>query len=103
VCAVEKIDAETKTFKKTKMKAFDADVILVRPSGNIGKIKNVAPLRPDAQAVTAGVFGGRGLIEYFYTPKTRVQEWLSELTILAVPTRPKDMYYFKGVAPAVGE
>lgn len=100
VCAVEKWSAEDKKFKKNKMKAFDADVILVRPSGNIGKIKNVAPLRPDGSAITAGVFGGRGLVEYFYTPKTRVQEWLSELTILAVPSRPKDMFYFKGVAPA---
>lgn len=101
VVATEKLNAETKNFDHPTMKAFNEDVILIRPSGTIGKIMNVAPLRPDGSAITAGIFGGRGIVEYIYNPQTRTQDWQSELTILAVPNRPKDMYYFKGVAEAV--
>lgn len=97
VVATEKLNAETKSFDHPVMKAFNEDVILIRPSGTIGRIMNVAPLRPDGSAITAGIFGGRGIVEYIYNPQTRTQDWQSELTILAVPTRPKDMYYFKGV------
>ena len=100
IVAVEKLNTETKNYDRKKMKAFNADVVLVRPEGTIGKIKNVVPLRPDGSAITAGIFGGRGIIEYIYNPQTRTQDWQSELTVLAVPTRPKDMFYFKGVAPA---
>lgn len=98
IVATEKLNAETKNFDHPTMKAFNEDVILVRPSGTIGKIMNVAPLRPDGSAITAGIFGGRGIVEYIYNPQTRTQDWQSELTILAVPNRPKDMYYFKGVS-----
>jgi hypothetical protein len=103
VVATEKLNTETKNFDHPKMKAFNEDVILIRPSGTIGKIVNVAPLRPDGSAITAGIFGGRGIVEYIYNAQTRTQDWQSELTILAVPTRPKDMYYFKGVSVANGD
>ena len=100
IVAAEKLNAEKKNYDRKKMKAFNADVVLVRPEGTIGKIKTVVPLRPDGSAVTAGIFEGRGLIEYIYNAQTRTQDWQSELTVLAVPTRPRDMFYFKGVADA---
>lgn len=74
--------------------AFQDGVILVRPTGTIGVIKNVAPLRPDSQAIVGSIYGGRGIIEYMYNRDTREQRWMGELTALAVPIRPKDMYYF---------
>lgn len=74
--------------------AFQDGVVLVRPTGTIGVIKNVAPLRPDSQAIVGSIYGGRGIIEYVYNRDTREQRWMGELTALAVPTRPKDMYYF---------
>lgn len=74
--------------------AFQDGVILVRPTGTIGVIKNVAPLRPDSQAIVGSIYGGRGIIEYMYNRDTREQRWMGELTALAVPNRPKDMYYF---------
>ena len=97
IAAVEKLNVETKNYDHPTMKAFNADVVLIRPTGTIGKIKNVAPLRPDGSAIVAGIFSDRGILEYIYNPQTRTQDWQSELTILAVPNRPKDMYYFKGV------
>lgn len=97
VCGVEKLNIETKQYERTQVDAFNDDVILVRPTGKIGVIKNVIPLRPDGQAISASLYGGRGLIEYMYNRDTREQRWQGELTALAVPTRPRDMYYFKGV------
>ena len=78
----------------TPMDAFNDGVVLVRPTGTIGVIKNVAPLRPDSQAIVGSIYGGRGIIEYMSNRDTREQRWMGELTALAVPTRPKDMYYF---------
>ena len=85
----------------TPMDAFNDGVVLVRPTGTIGVIKNVAPLRPDSQAIVGSIYGGRGIIEYVYNRDTREQRWMGELTALAVPTRPKDMYYFHGVGKKV--
>jgi hypothetical protein len=97
IAAVEKLNVETKNYDHPTMKAFNTDVVLIRPTGTIGKIKNVVPLRPDGSAIVAGIFGNRGILEYIYNAQTRTQDWQSELTILAVPNRPKDMFYFKGV------
>lgn len=102
-CGVEKLNASTKRFDRELLSAFDDEVILVRPSGTIGVIKNVATMRPDGSAIYADIFGGRGIVEYLYNADTRTQTWRSEMTYLAVPNRPKDMYYFKGVEEVSGE
>lgn len=99
-CGIESLNTSTRKYERNFVDAFDTEVILVRPSGIIGKIKNVVPLRPDGQAIVGGVYGGRGIIEYVYNRDTREQRWQGELTALAVPVRPQDMYYFKGVKAA---
>ena len=73
------------------MPAFNKDTYLVRPSGKVGMRLNVVPLRPDPSAISTLIFEGHGLIEYRYDPRTKYQDWVSELTVLAVPTRPSDM------------
>lgn len=100
VCGVEKLNKATRKYERKAVDAFNTDVILIRPMGTIGVIKNVVPLRPDGQAIVGGVYGGRGIIEYIYNRDTREQRWQGELTALAVPTRPNDMYYFEGVSAA---
>lgn len=95
VCGVEKWDASSNSLKRTKLRAFNANVYLARPAGNIGIIKNVVPLRPDSSAISALMFNNHGIIEYRYDAKHKVQDWCSELTALAVPTRPRDMFYLK--------
>lgn len=97
-CGVEKLNVSSRKYERTYIDAFDNETILIRPSGNIGLIKNVVPLRPDGQAIVGSVYGGRGIIEYVYNRDTREQRWQGELTALAVPTRPKDMYYFNGIS-----
>lgn len=95
-CGIEKWNSSAKRFERTLVNAFEEDVVLVRPTGTIGVIKNVVPLRPDGQAIVGDLYGGRGIIEYNYNRDTREQRWQGELTALAVLTRPNDMYYFKG-------
>ncbi|MCM1216518.1 MAG: hypothetical protein NC548_18585 [Lachnospiraceae bacterium] len=101
VVGVAKFNPETKQFGYPTVKAFNEGVLLFRPVGNIGTIKNVVPLRPDGSAVVAGIFENRGIIEYRYNPETRVQAWESELTVLAVPNRPKKMYRFNLAKKAI--
>lgn len=93
VCGVEVWDNEDKKLVVNRIPAFAKNVYLVRPSGSVGVIKNVIPLRPDGSAISATIFGGHGIVEYRYNEYTKTQDWVSELTALPVPTRPSDMYY----------
>lgn len=88
-------NATDKSYDVTPVSPYADDVILVRPSGIIGKIYNVAPVRPDRSAIFSTIFGGRGIIEYIYDKDNRTQKYKSELTCLAVPTMPKKMFYFE--------
>lgn len=97
-CGIEKLNTSTHKYERSLVDAFEQGVVLVRPTGTIGVIKNVVPLRPDGQAIVGDLYGGRGIIEYVYNRDTREQRWQGELTALAVPTRPQDMYYFNGIA-----
>ena len=91
-CGVEVWDNSAKKLVRNKIWAFNKDTYLVRPSGKVGIKKNVVPLRPDPSAISATIFGGHGIIEYRYDARTKYQDWVSELTVLCVPTRPRDMY-----------
>jgi hypothetical protein len=91
VCGVEKWDKAQKKLTISTLPAFSKNTYLVRPSGQVGMRLNVVPLRPDPSAISALIFEGHGLVEYRYDPRTKYQDWVSELTVLAVPTRPSDM------------
>lgn len=94
VVAVAKFNEETKEFEYPLLKPFNEDVLLFRPTGNIGTIKNVAPMRGNNSAFYSRMFEGRGLIETWYNPETKTEYWESELTVLAVPNRPKKLHRF---------
>lgn len=91
-CGVEVWDDTNKKLVRNKLWAFNKDTYLIRPSGKVGIKKNVVPLRPDPSAISATIFGGHGIIEYRYDARTKYQDWVSELTVLCVPTRPRDMF-----------
>lgn len=103
IVGVDKLNATTKRFDTETLSAFPDHVVLIRPTGNVAQIFNVTPLRPDASAVSATIFGGRGILEYFYDARNRTQTWISEFTVLPVPTRPQDMYYSECGGPAKDE
>lgn len=95
IVGADRLNSATKKFEQDTLDVFDEGVILIRPAGIIGSIYNVVPLRPDGQAIVAGIFGNRGIIEYRYNRETRTQTWVSELTCLAVPNAPKKLHYFE--------
>ena len=94
VVAVAQFNETTKKFEYPLLKPFNEDVLLFRPTGEIGTIKNVAPMRVNTSAFYARMFEGRGLIETWYNPETKTEYWDSELTVLAVPNRPKKLHRF---------
>lgn len=94
VVAVAKLNETTKKFEYPLLKAFNEHVMLFRPVGNVGTIKNVAPIRPDSSYIYSKMFDGRGIMDYYYDPRTKTQHWESELTVLAVPNRPKKLHRF---------
>lgn len=90
--AVKQTDAAP-SLKRPKMQCFEEGRMLLRPSGNIISIIPVAPNRVDTSAViSTDIFGGRGLIEYWYEPREKVATWRSELTCLPVFTAPSLIY-----------
>ena len=95
IVGVDKLNSSTKKFEQRKVGVFDDGVIMLSPTGIIGSIHNVVPLRPDGQAIVAGIFDNRGILEYRYNRETRTQTWVSELTVLAVPNAPKKLFYFE--------
>lgn len=95
ICGVERWDKDKKELVRDQLDAFEPHVFAIRPVGAIGTIKNVIPMRPDRQAISTLIYGGRGIIEYRYDVKQKVQEWVSELTALCVPNRPKDMFFLQ--------
>lgn len=96
VTAVEVAVKQTDTapsLKRNRMDCFEEGRMLLRPSGNIITIIPVAPNRVDSKAViSTDIFGGRGLIEYWYEPREKVATWRSELTCLPVFTAPSQVY-----------
>lgn len=94
VVAVAQLNETTKKFEYPLLKPFNENVLLFRPTGNIGTIKNVAPMRGNNSAFYSRMFEGRGLIETWYNPETKTEYWESELTVLAVPNRPKKLHRF---------
>lgn len=92
IVAVATLNETTKKFEYPLFKAFNENVMLFRPTGNIGTIKNVVPMRPDKSYIYSWMFDKRGIMDYWYDPRTKTQHWESELTALAVPNRPKKLY-----------
>lgn len=93
VVGVDKLDGTTKRYKTKKLNVFEEGVVLLRPTGNIGIIQPVQVIRPDKEYVYANFMNGWGIIEYFYDGRQKTQEWISEVSFLAVPTCPSDLYY----------
>ena len=95
VVGVDKLDGTTKRNKTKKLNVFEEGVVLLRPTGNIGIIQPVQVIRPDKEYVYANFMNGWGIIEYFYDGRQKTQEWISEVSFLAVPTCPSDLYYIE--------
>lgn len=103
IVGVDKLDGKVKKYKTKKLNVFEEGVVLLRPTGNIGVIQPVQVIRPDKEYVYANFMNGWGIIEYFYDGRAKTQEWISEVSFLAVPTSPRDLYYFEVEDVAAGD
>lgn len=110
IVTVEKWDKASKELYDDDIKSFQENVFVIRPTGQIGTIKNV---RPDRMGVLgnaivngtyADFFGGRGLLIHEVKPLQFVEYLESELTALCVPNVPQLMYYINltGTAEITG-
>ncbi len=95
IVGVDRLDGKTKKYKQKKLNVFEEGVVLLRPNGNIGIIQPVQIIRPDKEYVYANFMNGWGIIEYFYDGRHKIQEWISEVSFLAMPTCPRNLHYFE--------
>ena len=95
VVGVERLEGKgvDAKLKRTSLRTFNANTYVFYPAGPLGSIKSALALTPDDSAIYAKFFGDRGIIQYDYDSKAKVQDWWSELYALCVPTRPQEMYY----------
>ena len=93
--AVEKLDGKGPDAKltRTEFRTFNTNVYVFYPGGPLGKIKTAMALLPDDSAMYATFFGGRGIIQYEYDAKSKMQDWWSEFYGICVPLRPDEMFY----------
>lgn len=89
---VVKLTDSAPSLVRPLMDAFDYGKILVRPAGDFIKIIPVAPMRGDQSAIVASMYEGRGIIEYWYDKREKVQTWRSEMTCMPVFMMPSRIY-----------
>lgn len=89
---IVKLDGAAPSLDRVKMDCFDEGRMTFHPVGDIIKIIPVTPHRGDASAIQTTIFGGRGILEYWYEPRQKVQTWRSELTCLPVFAAPSLIY-----------
>ena len=90
--AIESIDKTTKSFVKSNVDAFNKDVWVFVPDGNIGVVKTVEPI-----AIQGGkygsFYGGKLLLTVGVDFVKKCQSFNTEMTSLAIPTVPQYMWY----------
>lgn len=79
-------------FTTVTMKAFEPDVLVLVPDGNIGRVLTVEPI-----ALPGGTYGqfydGRLLLTIGVDPVKKCQSFNTEMTSLVVPEVPQYMWY----------
>lgn len=82
----------TQNFTKVQMQAFEPDVIVLVPDGELGRVLTVEPIR-----VAGGTYGtfydGKLLMTVGVDPVKKCQSFNTEMTSLVVPEVPQYMWY----------
>lgn len=94
VVATEVYNKTTKKLERTMIDAFEANVVVFVPNGELGEIVTVEPI-----AIEGGTYGtfydGRLLLTVDVDAKYKCQSFNTEMTSLAVPNKPQYMWYLK--------
>lgn len=89
---VESISASSKSFSRSNVNAFEQDVWVFVPDGNIGVVKTVEPIALDGGNY-ASFYGGKLLVTVGVDYVKKCQSYNSEMTSLVIPTAPQYMWY----------
>lgn len=92
--AVEKWNKTTKKLEKTNINAFEADVVVFVPDGQLGEVLTVMPIafqNPAAQYAT--FYDGRLQLIVEADAVKKCQGFYTEMTSLVVPNVPQYMFY----------
>lgn len=92
--ATEVWNKTNKALERKMMDAFEANVIVFVPNGDLGEILTVEPI-----AIEGGnygtFYGGRLLLTVDVDAKYKCQSFNTEMTSLVVPNKPQYMWYLK--------
>ena len=91
---VESINTTSKSFVRSNVNAFEKDVWVFVPDGNIGVVKTVEPI-----AIEGGnygsFYGGKLLVTVGVDFVKKCQSYNTEMTSLVIPTSPQYMWYLR--------
>ena len=94
VVATEVYNKSAKALERKMIDAFEANVVVFVPDGNLGEILTVEPIAIDG-GTYATFYGGRLLLTVDVDAKYKCQSFNTEMTSLVVPNKPQYMWYLK--------
>ena len=92
--ATEVWNKTAKALERKTMDAFEANVVVFVPNGEIGEILTVEPIAIDG-GTYATFYGGRLLLTVDVDAKYKCQSFNTEMTSLVVANRAHEMFYLK--------
>jgi len=90
--AIESIDKTEKAFVRSNVNAFEKNVWVFVPDGQIGTVKTVEPIAIQGGDY-ASFYGGKLLMTVDVDPVLKYQGFHTEMTTLVVPSVPQYMWY----------
>jgi hypothetical protein len=92
--ATEVWNKTNKALERKTIDAFEANVVVFVPNGEIGEILTVEPIAIDG-GTYATFYGGRLLMTVDVDAKYKCQSFNTEMTSLVVANRAHEMFYLK--------
>ena len=92
--ATEVYNKTNKALERKMMDAFEANVLVFVPNGEIGEILTVEPIAIEG-GTYATFYGGRLLMTVDVDAKYKCQSFNTEMTSLVVMNRAQEMFYLK--------
>lgn len=92
IVAIDKIDKDNKVIAATNTRAFEQNVVVFVPDGQIGTVKTVEPIAI-AGGNYASFYGGKLLLTIGADFVYKCQSFNTEMTSLVIPNVPQYMWY----------
>lgn len=92
IVPVESIDKSEKAFTRSNINAFEKNVFVFVPDGEIGVVKTVEPIALEGGNY-ASFYGGKLLLTVGVDFVKKCQSYNTEMTSVVIPTVPQYMWY----------